>query len=347
MARSCSGIGFFFSRLRALAALAILAAAAGTGVAAAPAERTLVAYEAKYVGTIGDKKVAIDLTRFADRLSGSYFYGGHAGHPIQFSGTLAGNAFDASETLGGKVAGLWHGTLTPGKITGTWTSPDKTRTLPLAAATGAEGKAFPYDIRLVLNAQADPRKIIANQSAADGCDSADADLQVTAIELIDPADGKLVQTLGRDIADVLSQGTCKLFVPLVEDMNFDGWPDLRIARFLPAAPNVPYAAWLFDPATRRLVLNDDLGNLTALDFDPATKRVSTTVRDSCCAYTGETYAWEGRHLVLLTKSETTYLDPAAGPAGETCYIEKDYRRVDARMALAKTARHCDKADASP
>jgi hypothetical protein len=301
---------------------------------------SIPAYSALYVGTIGGHRVTVEIDRFADHLSGHYHYGNNGKHPIALNGTISGDTFDATETVGGKTTGLWHGTLTAGTIAGSWSSPDKKKTLPLRAASAPAGKAFPYDIRVVLADGVDPAKVIANQLKPDACDTDQKDMQITAIELVDPESGRLAQTLGQDVPDILSQGTCKLFMPILEDMNFDGWPDLRIARFLPAAPNVPYAAWLYDPASRKLVFNDDLSNIVEPSFDAKAKRVTSSARDSCCAYTTEVYAWQGRSLRLVERTRLEYMTEGAA-AEKACWVEKRYRPAGGKMTLASTKKGCD------
>ncbi len=324
------------------AALALLLlTSGGPGRAAEAAAPTIAAYSANYAGTIGDKNIAVSIDRFAGQITGSYFYAGNGKHPLTLKGTVSGDAFAADETVGGRLTGRWHGRLTPGSIDGTWSSPDGTKTWKLHAADASHGKAFPYDIRLELTAGVDRASVIKNQLGG-GCSADGKATAVAAVELIDPATGHVVQTLGGDVAGVLSQGTCTMFVPIVEDMNFDGWPDLRIAQFLPASPNIPYAAWLFDPATRNLAASDDLEEIASPAFDPAAKRVTSAVRNSCCSYTNEVYAWHKGHLRLVEKTDIDYLPPDAAPAGKNCYVEKRYKLLDGKMALVKTTKGCDK-----
>jgi hypothetical protein len=302
---------------------------------------SIPAYSASYVGTIGGHSVTVEIDRFAGHLSGHYHYGNNDKQPIALNGTISGDSFDATESVGGKTTGLWHGTLTVGTISGSWSSPDKKTALPLRAASAPAGLAFPYDIRVVLADGVDPAAVIANQLKHDGCDTSQKDLEITAIELTDPKTGKVEETLGKDVPDILSQGTCKLFPPIVEDMNFDGWPDLRIARFLPAAPNIPYAAWLYDPNTKKLAFNDDLSNLVEPSFDAKEKRVTSSARDSCCAYTTEVYAWQGKSLRLVARTRLEYMTEGAA-AAKGCWVEKRYKPAGGKMALVSTKKGCDK-----
>ncbi|MFK7800839.1 MAG: hypothetical protein AB8G95_04335 [Anaerolineae bacterium] len=43
---------------------------------------------------------------------------------------------------------------------------------------------------------------------------------------------------------------------VAEDINFDGFTDLRLAAFRPAGSNIPFAYWLWDPASNQFVRNE-------------------------------------------------------------------------------------------
>lgn len=300
---------------------------------------SLPAYSASYVGTIGKLPIAVEIDRLGDTLTGTYRYGGNAKQGIALQGRASGGGFELTETAGGKMTGLWHVRLTAGSISGTWSSPDGSRKLPLAATSAPSGKAFPYEIRIVLPTGVDAAAVAAKERAPDACDEDPRDSQVTALDLMDPKTGRLVQRLGQDVADLLSRGTCRVFLPIVEDMNFDGWPDLRIARFLPAAPNVPFAAWLYDPATGKLAFNGELSQIASPRFDAKARRVTSTTRGSCCSYESEVYAWRGKALRLLQRSDLEYATEGAA-AEKRCWVEKAYQPRAGKMTLVGTKKGC-------
>src|SRR5215211_5221367 len=60
---------------------------------------------------------------------------------------------------------------------------------------------------------------------------------------------------------------------IVEDVNFDGYNDIRLLQFLPAAPNLPYYYWLYNPAKQNFQPQKDLEEITSPTFDPIEKLI--------------------------------------------------------------------------
>jgi hypothetical protein len=44
---------------------------------------------------------------------------------------------------------------------------------------------------------------------------------------------------------------------IVEDINFDGYNDVRLLQFVPAGPNYPYYYWTFNPKTKKFQRRKD------------------------------------------------------------------------------------------
>lgn len=59
----------------------------------------------------------------------------------------------------------------------------------------------------------------------------------------------------------------------INDFNFDGYPDLRLPRVLPADA-VPFFYWLYDPKQKQFVRNEALEDLDYPDFNPREKNFS-------------------------------------------------------------------------
>lgn len=133
-------------------------------------------------------------------------------------------------------------------------------------------------------------------------------------------DREPVQTLVTE-----SHGTCSLFLPELIDANFDGWPDLTIAEFLPAGPNVPYQAWLYDPKTERFVdAPSVLQGVTSTEFDPAHQMIYSYWRSSCCEHGVATYRWQGDDVVEVDNQSSYFLPVMDGTTRRTCYIAPAY-----------------------
>lgn len=184
-----------------------------------------------WVGTLGTKTVEVSLQRVADGLRGRYCYqpcSNQTRDVLRLSGRITGEGAELGESDSSRAnvaTGTWRITSLEKGLTGTWISPNGKRSLPLAlrpaTAEDALEARFPFELRLV--ADAPP------EEEGDGCPTPP---MVSAIRLY--KDGQLVQTLATE-----SQGTCGMFTPSLIDANFDGWPDLTIAQFLPAGPNIP------------------------------------------------------------------------------------------------------------
>ncbi len=97
------------------------------------------------------------------------------------------------------------------------------------------------------------RFVLRPAPAADSGDSAAGDAEVSTpsgpITSIAIYDGdRLLQTLADFSAEPIIDGP-NLDGFEIEDLNFDGYADLRLIEFLPAGPNIPYLVWLYQPPT--------------------------------------------------------------------------------------------------
>ncbi|SDO50005.1 XAC2610-related protein [Ectopseudomonas guguanensis] len=270
-----------------------------------------------FVGTLGSKHVEVSLSRIADDLSGTYCYqpcNNQTRHQLVLQGRVRGDGAELIEHDRGNRAittGVWTIESLDGSVTGTWGSPDGKRRLPLALRKAESADAlqarFPYDVRLLADA--------LPEQQGDGCRTPPL---VSAIRLY--KDGALFQTLETE-----SQGTCSIFTPELLDANFDGWPDLSIAQFLPAGPNIPYQTWLYDPASARFVdAPATLQGITSADFDPEHQVVYSFWRASCCEHGVSIYRWKGGDLQEVDTQSSYLLPVMDGGVRRICYIAPGY-----------------------
>jgi hypothetical protein len=296
--------------------LACAPASAATASTAARAEPTVEfpVWSDAWAGTLGNRHIEVALSRVADTLSGTYCYAPCAAdtrYRLSLKGSSGTQGASLSERDIGavsnpdRVTGTWKMNRFVETASGTWTSPDGKRTLPVSLARKHDGKRFPYDVRLV-----------ANTLPGDG--SCDDTPHVTAIRLYDHA--RLVQTLETD-----SQGTCGIFTPEFVDVNFDGWPDLMLAQSMGAGPNIPYQMWIFNPKTRRFVdAPPTLQAITSPSFDPVHRIIWASWRASAAEHGVTTYRWQGNDVTEID-SATSYLLPVLdGNTRRYCYMVPDY-----------------------
>lgn len=105
-----------------------------TSTAAAAPGGAACAFDRGLTGTIGRAGVFVHLARTGDDLAGTYFYA-NVGADLSLKGTVRGTAITLDEAVAGKSTGTITGECQAGgAIAGTWTSPDRSRTLPVALA---------------------------------------------------------------------------------------------------------------------------------------------------------------------------------------------------------------------
>jgi hypothetical protein len=80
---------------------------------------------------------------------------------------------------------------------------------------------------------------------------------------------------------------------VLEDMNFDGYKDIRIQELTSAGPNIPYLCWLWDNAAAQFVRNGDLEKITSPKFDQEHKTITSFVRSSAAHHLEYTYRYLG------------------------------------------------------
>jgi hypothetical protein len=78
---------------------------------------------------------------------------------------------------------------------------------------------------------------------------------------------------------------------IVEDMNFDGFDDVRIQAFFPPGPNIPYLCYLWDNHISKFVVNTDLERIPDPRFDHENKTIKSFVRDNVVTYYESIYKY--------------------------------------------------------
>lgn len=151
---------------------------------------------------------------------------------------------------------------------------------------------------------------------------------VSAIAILDRANNQLRQRIKPEENDQDCQQLSSALV--VEDMNFDGYNDLRIRQLMPAAPNIPYYVWLYDPQTNRFTRNTALEEITSPVVDRVNQRIRSAWRANCCDYGEDTYGFLDGQLTLLQQTETT-VDPNKSSRTITTFKQ----RVNGKMRLIR------------
>src|SRR5690606_12383065 len=92
----------------------------------------------------------------------------------------------------------------------------------------------------------------------------------------------------------------------VEDVNFDGFADLRIMKYLPGGANVPYFFWLYDPTTDKFQEAKAYEVVMSPQVDLSNKELISRQRLSAAEYVTEYYQPQGSVPVLVRREERVY-----------------------------------------
>jgi hypothetical protein len=94
----------------------------------------------------------------------------------------------------------------------------------------------------------------------------------------------------------------------VEDVNFDGYADLRIMKYLPGGANVPYLFWLYDKNAKKFVEAKEFEVVLSPQVDSEKKELISRQRVSAAEYVTEYFKPEGTIPRLVRREERTYSD---------------------------------------
>jgi hypothetical protein len=103
---------------------------------------------------------------------------------------------------------------------------------------------------------------------------------------------------------------------IFEDLNFDGWDDLRTPAFLPVRPNIPYIVWLWDAGKKRFVHDEALSALDNIEADRGAKTIKSSGADSSVEYMEKNYKYIDGRLTLVKSVTRTYLRDEPGMVEE-------------------------------
>ncbi len=87
----------------------------------------------------------------------------------------------------------------------------------------------------------------------------------------------------------------------VEDVNFDGYADLRIMEYLPGGSAVPYFYWLYQPATGTFVRSDEFQVVKSPEVDQSNRQLISKQKVSSTEFVTEIYDPQGDIPILIRK----------------------------------------------
>lgn len=147
------------------------------------------------------------------------------------------------------------------------------------------------------------------------------------IRIEEPISGKRIQTIPRE------EGIFYLTLHLEEDIDFDGYLDLRVGEGQGVLDNVGASYWTYDTVTGGFKKHPVLSELSNPEFDPVNREVTTQSR--CCAGGGvsrSTYSFLDGEYVLTYEFEHT---ESGGEEYDTP-IDTERRLINGEMVETRT-----------
>lgn len=94
---------------------------------------------------------------------------------------------------------------------------------------------------------------------------------------------------------------------VVEDINFDGYADLRIMEYLPGgSSNIPFFYWVYQPSSQQFVPAPDFAGVLSPELDPDNRQLLSRQKLSANEYVTEFYSPQGDQPNLVRKEVRTY-----------------------------------------
>lgn len=122
--------------------------------------------------------------------------------------------------------------------------------------------------------------------------------KILAIEVKNSQDQALIQVIG-GIETTTPNGEIYL-----EDLNFDGFKDLRVQVMISAGANAPYLYWLYDTNQGKFIRHKELEQVISPEIDLQKKQLISHERISAAEYLSTIYAWQNGELQPVMKEKT-------------------------------------------
>ena len=127
------------------------------------------------------------------------------------------------------------------------------------------------------------------------------------LEIRDNLSKKIIQKipLGWNIDGLASTTPINQIVSMDDDINFDGYNDLKVLTQTPASNPGIYDFYIYDPQTGRFNKDSILQNLVGPIFDPKTKTISTETSSGCAGqdFIKATLSFISNNYVLTETSQ--------------------------------------------
>lgn len=117
--------------------------------------------------------------------------------------------------------------------------------------------------------------------------------KVVSIDIFNKSDGTIFQQL--DGFEAIVQENEQV---IVEDLNFDGYADIRLLQYLPEDANIPFFYWLYNPSTKSYERNKALEIVRSPSVDDANQLILSQWVEGDNIQGTDYYQYSGDNLIL-------------------------------------------------
>ena len=95
---------------------------------------------------------------------------------------------------------------------------------------------------------------------------------------------------------------------IVEDLNFDGYSDIRILQYLPETANIPFFYWLYNPNTERFERNTNLEVIHSPSLDFENEYILSQWTEENDIQGTDFYKFVGNRIELVKQETQEFVD---------------------------------------
>jgi len=96
----------------------------------------------------------------------------------------------------------------------------------------------------------------------------------------------------------------------IEDVNFDGYKDIKLLNWWGVTGNVNFSFWRFDNNNGKFIYDAELSDLTSPIFNPKTKLITTYETGGMAGmiHTGRKYKYQDNKLLLIEEENQIWIE---------------------------------------
>ncbi|MFK7947973.1 MAG: hypothetical protein AB8G11_10300 [Saprospiraceae bacterium] len=146
---------------------------------------------------------------------------------------------------------------------------------------------------------------------------------VTSINILKKTDGTFFQTLNGFQAIVQENEQV-----IIEDLNFDGYADIRLLQYLPEDANIPFFYWLYNPSSKSYERNEALEIVRSPSIDDTNELILSQWGDGDSIQGTDYYQYSGSKLVIIKQEvkentdEESFVLTVKQPVGDSLKVIK-------------------------